>query len=139
MTARFAVTRSKWVAGLVLVVGVSFGTQAALAEVVTGAGPGAGPNVKSKSGGGTQKAKDDKHKDQIEIQSYSLGHSSGKGKVELGSLKAGASENSPKKPDKPDNTKTPDGQKPAALLVPAVQKVREAASSSKQEDGGKKK
>lgn len=115
-------------ADLLIAAGLLLGAQSAMAEV--------GANKSVTIGQSQTESKDKDHKGHIEIQSYSLGATQDKG-LELDSLKAGASESS-KEPKTPtSNIKSTNDPKPAGLLVPAVQKVREAASRT--EDSGKKK
>lgn len=123
MTTGFLSLRSKWIASVIVAAGFALGSQGVMAEVVTGAGPGAGPTkIKSNS---SPKKKGDKHEQSIEI--YSVPSATEKKTLELGSLKASDSDmstSSPKKPDAPGNVKSPNAPLPAGLLVPAVQKAR---------------
>lgn len=113
-------------ADLLIAAGLLLGAQSAMAEV--------GGNKSVTIGQSQTESKDD-HKGHIEIQSYSLGATQNKG-LELGSLKAGSTEPS-KEPKSPGSIKSKNDPKPAGLLVPAVQKAREAASRA--DDSGKKK
>src|SRR5688572_26085928 len=117
MTSRI---QSNSFASLFIAVSLVLGTQTVLADVIAGAGPGGGPTKNVKSGG-SQNTQGDKHKGEIEV--ISISPSAPKGKVEIGSLKAGATESS-KDPKAPGNVKAPDKKPSGALLVPAVQKAR---------------